>query len=100
MSETTTTIDQPEFHIVVKRPNKRGPLAPYRFMITIVFALIMSGMPLWNALQTGHGLDPALLRWTGSAAFAWIVLGQINKILGSASVPTPPAAPESTSADS
>lgn len=84
----TPVADTPEFHVVVRRPNRRGPLAPYRFAITVVFALLVSGAPLWRATETGEGIDRALIRLALTAVFAWILLGQINKILASANVPT------------
>ena len=31
----------PEFHIVVKRPSRHGPLAPYRFAICVAVALFI-----------------------------------------------------------
>ncbi len=87
MAETTVAGDTPEFHIVVKRPGRRSPLAPYRFAITFAFAMAVCGLPLWEAAETGHGVDDALLRVAGAALFAWFVLGRINRILSSAPAP-------------
>src|SRR6056297_1896513 len=80
---STDTVDTPEFHLVVRRPNRRGPLAPYRFAITVVFAFIVSGAALWDAAETGVGVDVALLRTAGSALLAWIIVGRVSKILAS-----------------
>jgi hypothetical protein len=77
------TVDTPEFHLVVRHPNRRGPLAPYRFTITVVFALVVSGGALWDATDTGVGIDMALLRIAGSALLAWIIVGRVSKILAS-----------------
>lgn len=74
----------PEFHVVIKRPSRRGPLAPYRFAIVVVFALVVAGRPLWDATETGVGIDAALIRIGVAALFAWIVVGRINKILAAA----------------
>lgn len=88
MARSAPAPSTPEFHVVVRHPNRRGPLAPYRFSLTVVFALAVSGMPLWRATETGLDLDAAMLRTAGAALFAWIVIGRISKILGSSSAPT------------
>lgn len=92
----TPVADTTEFHVVVKRPNRKGPIAPYRFAITVVFALLVSGTPLLRATETGDGLDAALIRIALTALFAWILLGQISKILGSATVPSTPSPDDAT----
>lgn len=84
---TSETVDTPEFHLVVRHPNRRGPLAPYRFIITVTFAFTVSGVALWDATETGEGIDLALLRIAGSALLAWIVVGRISKILASSVSP-------------
>lgn len=76
----------PEFHIVVKRPG-RGPLAPYRLAISILFALVISGTQIWAAAQTGDHVDETLIRFGVSGAFAWLVVGRINSILKAAAPP-------------
>lgn len=83
----TDTVDTPEFHLVVRHPNRRGPLAPYRFAITVVFAFAVSGAALWDATETGVGIDIALLRTAASALLAWIIVGRISKILASSVSP-------------
>ncbi len=92
MAETSVVKETPEFHIVVRRSGRRSPLAPYRFVITITFALAVCGMPLWEAARSGGSIDDALLRIGVAALFAWFVLGRINSILSS--VPQPPQAAE------
>ena len=99
MSNAMRDTDLPEFHVVVRHRTRRGPLAPYRFSLTVAFAFAVSGMALWRATETGIDLDYAILRTAGSALFAWIVIGRISRILGSAALPrsnddeTPHASP-------
>ena len=71
--------DATEFHLVVRRPSDRGPLAPYRFTLSVLFSLLVGGNALWNALPDGPGLDAAVLRVLAAALFAWIVLGVVNR---------------------
>lgn len=75
-----THVDAPEFHIVVRRPG-RGPLAPYRLAITIVFAMVISGAQLWAAAQGHTSVDAALIRAAIAGLFAWLVVGRANSIL-------------------
>lgn len=76
--------DPPTFHLVVERPRRPGPLAPYRFVLAIAFATVIAGRPLWDAAETGVDLEPALLRAAGAAALMWFLSGQINRILATA----------------
>ncbi len=87
MADASVVHESPEFHIVVRRPGRRSPLAPYRFAITFAFAMAVCGMPLWEAVESGGSIDDALLRVGGAALFAWFVLGRINAILSSAPQP-------------
>jgi hypothetical protein len=80
----TTMSEQPQFHIVVRRPDKRGPLAPYRFALTVGFALALTGRSLWAAAMTGVGIDHALTIFGLVALLAWFVVGRISSILGAA----------------
>jgi hypothetical protein len=75
-----TQVEVPEFHIVVKRPG-RGPLAPFRFAVVIAFAFAIAGGDLYDAAQTGVGVDDALIRAGVAGVFAWFVLGMVNSIL-------------------
>lgn len=79
----TTVRDAPEFHLVVRRPGRRSPLAPYRFVVTFLFAMGVCGLPLWEAVESGGSIDEPLLRLSGAALFAWFVLGRVNSILSS-----------------
>lgn len=84
MARTSPT--GPEFHIVVKRPG-RGPLAPYRLTIATAFALAISGSQLWQAAETGYGVDMALARAGLAGLFAWLLTGKVNSILKAAEAP-------------
>lgn len=81
-------VDQPEFHIVVRRPG-RGPIAPYRLVIVVAFTILIGGDQLWTAAQTGVDVDSALVRCLLAGTFAWLVLGWTNSILKTASPPRP-----------
>lgn len=93
MSDQQATGELPEFHLVVRRPRGRGPLAPYRFALAVAFALVVAGRDLWDAAQNhpGAGLDAALLRAGVAALFIWILSGIVNGILASAGRPQAPA---------
>lgn len=95
---TQTHVETPEFRIVVKRPG-RGPLAPYRLTIAILFTMAISGSQLWAAAQTGMQVDAALVRAAVSGLFAWIVVGRANKILKNATPPAQPAEARDTRTD-
>lgn len=88
--------ETPEFRIVVKRPG-RGPLAPYRLTIAILFTMAVSGPQLWSAAQTGMYVDGALIRAAVAGLFAWLVVGRANKILKNAT--PPPSSAESADDD-
>lgn len=90
-----TTEELPEFHIVVRRPRGRGPLAPYRFALAVAFALALAGRDLWRAAVGDGELDAALLRAGVAALFIWILSGIVNGILASAEPPQQPAGDES-----
>lgn len=89
------TEELPEFHLVVRRPRGRGPLAPYRFALAVAFALAIAGRELWWAAIGEAELDAALLRAGVAALFIWIRSGVVNGILASAERPTQPAGDES-----
>jgi hypothetical protein len=78
----------PEFHIVVTRPTRHGPLAPYRFAISMVVAVLVTFDDLCAALFRGAPTDAVLLRAVTVAVFAWVVLSVLNRVLASA-VPAP-----------
>lgn len=83
---------------MVKRPNARGPLAPYRMTLAVLFAMWIAGRRLWDAAETGIGVDRALLLAGASALFIWVISGVINNILKSAA--PPPQRIDSTEASS
>jgi len=90
----------PEFHIVVRRPSTRSPLAPYRFALTVLFALAVGGTKLWSALREGASLDGAVTRVLVAAMFAWIMLGVMNRASKPAHVPSENSVvPEASSRD-
>lgn len=60
-----------------------GPLAPYRFALSLGFAGAVAGPSIAAAVQTGAGLDGALLRALGAAAVMWFPTGLINRLLTS-----------------
>jgi hypothetical protein len=76
----------PEFHLVVRRPG-RGPLAPYRLVLVVMFTLATTGRSLWVAGVSGVNVDGALIRTAIAGVLAWIVLGRVNAILKSAAPP-------------
>lgn len=82
-----THVDAPEFHIVVRRPG-RGPLAPYRFAITVIFVMAISGTQLWEAAHGTASVDSALIRAGIAGLFAWVVVGRANSILKDATPST------------
>ncbi len=71
----------PQFHLVVRRSSRLGPLAPYRFSLSVLFALLVAGRSLWLELESGTVADDVLLRAGGAALFMWIVSGIVNRIL-------------------
>lgn len=73
--------DTPEFHLVVRRPSQRGPLAPYRLTISVVFGLVLAGRRMLTAAETGVGVDSSMLLFGGSTLFAWILVGVLSKLL-------------------
>ena len=84
-----THVDTPEFHIVVRRPG-RGPLAPYRLSIAILFAFAVAGTRLWAAANGSTAVDGALLLAAIAGTFAWLVVGRANAILKAAAPPKRP----------
>lgn len=58
-----------------------GPLAPYRFALSLGFAALVAGQPLLDAAQGGEGLEPALIRAFGAGLVMWFPTGLINRML-------------------
>ena len=92
MSDLRLRGDVPEFHVVVRHPNRRGPLGPYRFALAVGFALLIAGRDLLDAAGTGQDIDTALTRAGIAAAFIWVLSGIVSRILA-AGQPVRAAAP-------
>lgn len=91
MSDTAVDEELPQFHIVVRRPNGSGPLAPYRMTLAVVFAMFIAGRQLWVAATSGLNYDIALLHAVAAGFFIWVLSGIVNNILANsrpASSPT------------
>lgn len=82
------TADMPEFHIVVRRPSQKGPLAPYKFAISVAVAFVIAFGDLKLALSTGVASEGMLVRAIAAAAFTWFVLTILNRILANAAPDT------------
>jgi hypothetical protein len=81
MPESIVKKDAPEFRIIVKRPNRRGPIAPYRMALTVLFVFFVAGRQLWAAAMTGYGSDGALIDAGVAGLFIWVLSGIVNAIL-------------------
>lgn len=95
MADTRVDRDLPEFHIVVRRPNRHGPIAPYRMALSVAFALFVAGRELWHAVQDGVGYDDALIHAGAAALFIWVLSGIVNSILVNGSQPRSHPSPHS-----
>ena len=73
--------DLPEFRVVVRRPSRQGPIAPYRFAISVAIAIAVAFGELRAAIFDGAPGDAALLRAIAAAVFTWVVLSVLNRIL-------------------
>lgn len=63
---------------------KSGPLGPWRLALVMLAVVSTSGAVLAQAVQTGVGLDLALVRALGVAVVLWILLGSIDRVLARA----------------
>lgn len=90
MADTQVERDLPEFHIVVRRPNHKGPIAPYRMTLAVAFAMFVAGRELWHAVQSGTGYDDALIHAGAAAVFIWVLSGIVNSILTNGAPPSKP----------
>jgi hypothetical protein len=84
MAKQAATNNVPEFQIVVKRPATRGPLAPYRFAISVLVTMLVTFDDLRAAVFEDASGDDAMLRAISVAVFTWVVLSILNRILASA----------------
>ena len=65
-----------------------GPLAPYRFALSLGFAAVVAGQPLMEAAEDGgQGLEVALIRAFAAGAVMWFPTGLINRLLAKAGAP-------------
>lgn len=64
-----------------------GPLAPYRFALSLGFAAVVAGEPLLHAAEAGEGLERALLKAFGAGLVMWFPTGLINRLLRNAPAP-------------
>jgi hypothetical protein len=81
MPESVVKQDAPEFRIIVKRPNRRGPIAPYRMALTVLFVFFVAGRQLWAAAMNGYGAEGALIDAGVAGLFIWVLSGIVNAIL-------------------
>ena len=61
-----------------------GPLAAWRLSLAVGTSFLLTGLPLVRAARDHMDLDVALMRSLAAAAFVWIVLGGVNRVLASA----------------
>lgn len=74
----------PEFRIVVRNADRRGPLAPYRLVIAVVVVVLVSGPALWTMVSEGLPDDMVLLRSAAIGWLAWITTGVVSRALADA----------------
>ncbi len=87
MTDISVDDNTPEFRVVVRHHNRRGPLGPYRLAVAVGFALLIAGNQLLDAASTGRGIDTALLRAALAAWFIWILAGIVSRILAAGRPP-------------
>ncbi len=78
----------PEFRIVRRNADRRGPLAPYRLAIAIVVIAVVAGPALWASVRGGTPDDALLLRAAGIGLLVWVTTGIVSKALADASLGT------------
>ncbi len=86
----------PEFRIVRRNADRRGPLAPYRLAIAIVVIAIVVGPALWASVRGGTPDDALLLRAAGIGLLVWVTTGIVSKALADASLRTDARDPKPT----
>ena len=89
MTDLSVDENAPEFRVIVRHHNRRGPLGPYRLALAVGFALLIAGNQLLVAASTGRGIDTALLRAALAAWFIWILAGIVSRILAAGRRPRP-----------
>lgn len=83
----------PEFHVVVRHQDRRGPLGPYRLSLAVGFAMLIAGNDLLAAASSGTDIDTALINAGVAAGFIWILSGIVSRILASGGRPSPQQIP-------
>lgn len=78
----------PEFRIVVRHPDRRGPLAPYRFLISVLVVVVVLGPSLYQSVVTGPPDDGVLVRAAVLGLIVWVTTGVVSKALGAAETST------------
>ncbi|MEM1331863.1 MAG: hypothetical protein AAGG08_00265 [Actinomycetota bacterium] len=86
--------DLPEFRIVVRRPNARGPLAMYRLPIVVGVVAVVFGPTLWASVTGGSPDDGVLLRALLLGLLVWVTTGVVSRALGSAEAASRPVRPD------
>lgn len=74
----------PEFRIVVRRPDRRGPLAPYRLLVSVGVVMLVFGSTLYRSVVDGMPDDGVLLRAAAVGLLVWITTGIVSSALGAA----------------
>jgi hypothetical protein len=78
-----------EYHIVIRRPLRRGPFARYRFALAVLAALaILVGRSESIGASLGVS-DGQLLRALGGGLFTWFVVGFVDRTIARASSTAP-----------
>ncbi len=99
MTDVQAAPSVPEFRIVVTRPNPRGPLGPYRLLLSVVFAFAVAGTRIWTGLSSGQADDGALVAAAVAGLFVWVLTTIISNILGSVATPPPSTATVTSTSD-
>ncbi len=76
--------DLPEFRIVVRHPNRRGPLGPYRLGIAVAVVVAVLGPSFYSMIRDRTPDDLILLRAGAIGLLVWFTLGIVSTALESA----------------
>lgn len=74
----------PEFRIVVRHPNERGPLAPYRLALSVLVVVLVFGPTLYSMTLSGTPDDGVLFRAAAVGFLVWVTSGVVNTALATA----------------
>lgn len=61
-----------------------GPIAAWRFTLSIASSALLTGQALVEATTTGQHMDLALGRSFGAAFVVWIASGRVNRVFADA----------------